>query len=80
MSSPTIDQNSFILAHVNLPEVHRLDRRYAVEEDSGVFRVFISDDTSVTNVEVSPVPAPDVPLESVGVSFPPSVSTFFKLF
>ena len=54
--------------------------RYAVEEDSGVLRVFINDDTSVTKVEVSPVPAPDVPLESAGTSFPPSVSTFFTFF
>ena len=50
--------------------------RYAVEEDSGVFKVLIKEDTSVTKVEVSPVPAPEDPLESLDPSFPPSASTF----
>ena len=44
--------------------------RYAVEEDSGVFKVLITDGTSVTKVEVSPVPAPEDPFESPDPSFP----------
>ena len=80
MSSSTINEYPLVLAHVNLPDVDRLDMAICRREASGVLRVLTNEDTSVTNVELSPVPAPEDPLESLDASFPPPASIFFTFF